>query len=119
MNGRLYPGVSADPEERFLEHLSGRGALFTRIQKPKRLLWKEEYPDRSTAMKVESHLKMLSHWEKLVWLYERGAVPDPGARPPSDKKPVRTKRVRNKTIFNRVIRAMAEKRVGQDSDTEN
>ena len=116
-NGKLYPGISADPEARFQEHLSGRGALFTRIHKPKRLLWKEEYPDRSAAMRVETHLKTISRWEKLVWLHERGAVPHPGPRPADDKRPVRTKRVGNKTIFNRVIREMAQERLEMEEES--
>ncbi len=66
-NGRLYTGIAIDPERRFAAHAAGRGAMFTRINRPLRLLGCRSYPNQSLVTKAEIHLKRLDRSAKLAW----------------------------------------------------
>ncbi|MBI5576460.1 MAG: GIY-YIG nuclease family protein [Deltaproteobacteria bacterium] len=63
----IYTGIAVDPESRFLEHLSGKGSRFTRARKPIRIIGARRYPDRGTALRVESSLKKLTPDAKRKW----------------------------------------------------
>jgi putative endonuclease len=69
-NGRLYTGISTDPERRFAAHAAGRGAMFTRINRPLRLLGCRPYPNQSLVTKAETDLKRLDRTGKLAWARE-------------------------------------------------
>jgi putative endonuclease len=69
-NGRLYAGIAKDPERRFATHAAGRGAMFTRINRPLRLLGCRPYPSRSLVTKAEIDLKRLDRSGKLAWARE-------------------------------------------------
>ena len=60
----MYTGWSTDPQKRKAMHVAGTGAAYTRARKPKRLVYIEELPDRSTALKREAAIKKLSHAQK-------------------------------------------------------
>lgn len=62
----LYCGYTDDVEKRFKVHLSGKGAKYTRANKPLRIVYKKEFNSKSDAMKEEAKLKKLSHAEKLA-----------------------------------------------------
>ena len=47
-------------------HQTGRGARYTKIHKPKEIVYFEEYVSRSLAMKREREIKKLSHQQKQV-----------------------------------------------------
>jgi len=66
-DGRLYTGVSTDPERRYQEHLLGgpKGARFTRAAKRVVLVWKSPIGDRSLALRAEHRLRRLSRTRKL------------------------------------------------------
>jgi putative endonuclease len=66
-NGRLYAGIATDPQRRFAAHAARRGAMFTRINRPLRLLGCRPYPNRSLATKAEIDLKRLDRKGKLAW----------------------------------------------------
>ena len=55
-NGHYYTGVTADITDRLKRHNEGRSAS-TRSGRPWRLVYTEQYPDRSSAMKRESEIK--------------------------------------------------------------
>lgn len=59
-NGRLYAGVTVDLAQRFAQHLSGKGAMFTRINTPSRMLAARPCASRSEALKLEVQVKRLS-----------------------------------------------------------
>jgi putative endonuclease len=63
-DGKYYTGYTTDLKRRMDEHQSGKGAKFTRGFGFKKLLYHEEYPTRSEAMKREAELKRLSRDEK-------------------------------------------------------
>ena len=73
----LYVGIAKDVEVRFKLHCAGRGAFFTRLNKPIQVLAQERHPSRSSALKAEYALKQRKREEKLAWVQETG----PGTRP--------------------------------------
>ncbi len=66
-NGYLYCGITNNVEQRFAKHQQGKGAKFTRINRPIRILGVESFESRSAASIAEPKLKKLSRPEKLVW----------------------------------------------------
>jgi len=63
-DGSYYTGWSLDPEKRTVVHNAGRGARYTRMHMPVRLVYKEELPNRSSAQKREHAIKRMSHEQK-------------------------------------------------------
>ena len=63
----LYTGIATELERRIDEHNgSDKGAKYTRVRRPVRLVYSEEYPDRSSASKREyENKKNMSRAEKL------------------------------------------------------
>jgi len=68
--GRIYTGITPDVTARFEKHRSRRGALFTRINKPIRLLAVMPCGSRGLATRVESTLKKFERNNKLLWAAE-------------------------------------------------
>ncbi len=62
----LYCGYTDDVEKRFQAHLDGRGAKYTRANKPIRVVYQKEFASKSEAMKEEARIKKLTHQEKLA-----------------------------------------------------
>jgi len=62
--GYFYTGYARDVEARVRQHMNGNGARYTRLHKPKRLVYVEEFGSRSEAMRRERRIKRLSHREK-------------------------------------------------------
>ena len=63
-DGSFYTGWTTDPDRRIQEHNAGTGSFYTRWRRPVRLVYLEEHPDRSAAMRREYSLKQLTHQEK-------------------------------------------------------
>lgn len=64
-DGSLYTGITNDLPRRLAAHSSGRGAKYTRSRLPVALVWREEQPDKSAALRRERQIKALSRAEKL------------------------------------------------------
>jgi putative endonuclease len=64
-NGAYYAGITNNVESRFLAHLSGKGAKYTRANPPIRILAFKAYPDRSSASSAEAKLKKRKRELKL------------------------------------------------------
>lgn len=62
----LYCGYTDDVQRRFQVHMEGRGAKYTRANKPVKIVYTKEFETKSEAMKEEKRLKKLSHKEKLL-----------------------------------------------------
>lgn len=71
-DGRLYTGISTDPERRYQEHLSGgaKGARFTRSATRIALLWRVPIGDRALALRAEHRLRRLPRTGKLQIIAE-------------------------------------------------
>jgi len=67
-NGAYYAGWTLDPQRRLRQHNAGRGARYTRLNGPVRLVYVELVPDRVSALKRELEIKRLKHSgkQKLV-----------------------------------------------------
>lgn len=63
-DGSYYTGWSIDPVERTKLHNLGRGARYTRMNRPVKLVYTEELADQSSAMKREKAIKRLNHEQK-------------------------------------------------------
>lgn len=63
-NGQFYTGWSTDPLRRLRQHNNGKGSRFTRMNAPCQLVYAEEMPDKSTALKREIRVKQLTHLQK-------------------------------------------------------
>lgn len=71
-NGSYYTGWSVDPQKRSIVHNSGNGSRYTRMNRPVRLVYVEELPDRSSAQKREVELKRLDHEQKRMLIQVSG-----------------------------------------------
>ena len=58
-NGAFYAGITTDIERRYAQHLSGKGAKYTRANPPQKLIGLKAYPNRSEASKAEYAVKQL------------------------------------------------------------
>ena len=69
-DGRLYTGISTDPQRRYQEHLRGgaKGARFTRASTRIALLWHVPIGNRSLALRAEHRLKQWPRARKLALL---------------------------------------------------
>jgi putative endonuclease len=63
-DGSYYTGHAKDVEKRFDMHKKGRGARYTRMHEPERLVYVESFESRSEAMRQERKIKKLSHDKK-------------------------------------------------------
>ena len=59
-DGTFYTGWALDPERRVAVHNKGRGARYTRMRLPVKLVYVEVQPDRTTAMKRERAIKKMT-----------------------------------------------------------
>ena len=63
--GVYYTGLAADVDKRYRQHLSGKGAKFTRAYPPEAIAAVWRCGDKSTAAKVEYAIKRhLTHRQK-------------------------------------------------------
>lgn len=68
----LYCGYTDDVEKRFNAHIEGRGAKYTRANKPVKLLWQKEFPSKNEALKEEYRIKhKLTRKQKLELINQK------------------------------------------------
>jgi len=63
-NGSYYTGYTKNVESRFKQHKKGLGARYTRMHKPKKIVYVEECPTLGEAIRRERAIKLLSHVKK-------------------------------------------------------
>jgi putative endonuclease len=71
-DGSLYTGVTKDVDARMKLHVKGRGARYTRMHRPDKLVYVEEFGSRSEAMRTERRIKRLKHAQKLKLINSSG-----------------------------------------------
>lgn len=64
----LYTGYSDNPEKRFLEHKSGKGAKYTKSHKPLRIVYTQSFATKSEALKREIEIKSWPREKKIKFL---------------------------------------------------
>ena len=70
-DGSFYTGWTVDPQRREKQHNQGKGAKYTRLHGPVRLVYIEEVPDHSSALKRERAIKRLKHHQKQLLVEEQ------------------------------------------------
>ncbi|MBI2409676.1 GIY-YIG nuclease family protein [Candidatus Kaiserbacteria bacterium] len=65
-NGSLYTGITTDVARRFKEHSSGSGGHYTKSQEVSQIIYTEQHPDRSSALKREAQIKGWRREKKLA-----------------------------------------------------
>ena len=70
VNDKLYTGIALDVQKRFEMHLSGKGAKFTRANKPDKIVYIREFETKSLALSEEFRIKQLKKEEKLELIRE-------------------------------------------------
>jgi putative endonuclease len=78
-DGTLYTGWAVDVQRRVQAHNAGRGAKYTAVHRPVELVYFEEVPTRSAALKRELAIKRYPRAKKL-------ALCAPPAPPPKPKR---------------------------------
>ncbi len=64
-DGTFYTGWTTDLGRRVKTHNAGRGAKYTKIRRPVRLVYSEKLPSRPAAQKRELAIKRLRRSKKL------------------------------------------------------
>lgn len=70
----LYGGFTTDRKHRLAMHNSGRGAKYTRTRRPVTMIYSEEYPTKSAALKAEYAFKHQSRRAKVTFLRQHGVI---------------------------------------------
>ena len=75
-DGSLYTGWTNDLEQRLAAHQGGKGAKYTKGRTPIELVYFEELPDKSAALRRENELKKLTKnkKEELIFNTEKPMV---------------------------------------------
>jgi len=60
----IYSGYAVDPYKREAVHNSGKGAKYTRVRLPVKLVYYEEFDNKQEAMKREYAYKKLTRAQK-------------------------------------------------------
>lgn len=63
-DGNYYTGYAKHINLRVKQHMKGTGARYTRMHRPKSLVYTEKFELRGEAMRREKEIKKLSHNEK-------------------------------------------------------
>jgi putative endonuclease len=69
-SGVLYTGIAKDVDLRFQAHVNRTGAMFTRLNRPVRILGKAALATKGEALRAEHALKRLARADKLRWCAE-------------------------------------------------
>ena len=70
VDNTLYCGIAKDVLARFEEHLSGKGAKYTRSHKPESIVYVDIFEDKSSAASEEYRIKKTLTREQKLKLIE-------------------------------------------------
>jgi putative endonuclease len=63
-DGSYYTGYTSNLDVRLHRHERGRGARYTKMRRPKRIVYAERFRTRRAAMRREREIKALTHNQK-------------------------------------------------------
>ncbi len=78
-NNKLYCGYTNDVKARYKKHVEGKGAKFTRANKPKALVFQKEFQTKHDALCEEIRFKKLTRKQKEDYITVN-AVPIPAKK---------------------------------------
>ena len=70
--GGIYIGIALDVDRRFAEHVAGKGAKYTRLRPPIRIVATVQFDSHRQAAQEEARLKRLKPLEKRRWAFALG-----------------------------------------------
>jgi len=73
--GGIYTGIAKDVEARYAQHVKGKGAKYTKMNPPVRLLLQVEFANHQEAAKEERRIKTLSHNDKIFLVVSSKVLP--------------------------------------------
>ncbi len=76
LDGSIYTGIAVDVAARYAAHAAGKGARYTRMHPPVRLLATIDYPDHSSALKAEYQIKQRTAAAKRAFILELSTRPN-------------------------------------------
>lgn len=81
-SGRIYTGVTPVLDHRMKAHRTGRGALFTRMDPPVRLLAAKPFPSKGAALQIERQVKGVGagHKKRLAEIWSEQHPVDQGVQ---------------------------------------
>jgi len=62
----FYTGYTKDLDSRMRLHMNGKAARYTRMHRPQKIVYVEEFGSRAKAMQRERKVKRLTHNQKLA-----------------------------------------------------
>ncbi|MGX5377108.1 GIY-YIG nuclease family protein [Ligilactobacillus sp. LYQ135] len=71
-DGSFYGGFTTNVSKRVETHNAGKGAKYTKLRRPVKLLYQEAYQTKSEALKAEYAFKHQSRKAKEKYLIEHG-----------------------------------------------
>jgi putative endonuclease len=69
-DGAIYTGIALDVLERYNAHLAGKGAKYTKMNPPSRILAAKQCTDRTSAAQEEYAIKRMKPAAKREWALE-------------------------------------------------
>jgi putative endonuclease len=94
--GSFYTGISPDPQKRFEAHSSGKGARYTKMHKPLRILVTEFVGSYALALRREFQVKLLHKPGKLKYIENPAELAMPSLTDRWRKRPAKKVRVARK-----------------------
>lgn len=67
-NNTLYCGYTDDVEKRFEAHSAGKGAKYTRANKPKKIIYQACFDTKIEAQQEERKIKKMTREKKLEYI---------------------------------------------------
>jgi putative endonuclease len=77
-SGSIYTGITTDVANRFKKHVAGKGARYTRMNPPARILGFIEIGTRSDALRAERSVKRMPAGQKRAWIAANAFATDLG-----------------------------------------
>ena len=65
VDGSIYTGITNDLERRFNQHKNKKGGAYTKAHRVVKIVYIEEFPNRSEALKREAEIKSWRRERKL------------------------------------------------------
>ena len=62
----FYTGYTKNLDSRMRLHMNGKASRYTRMHRPKKIVYVEEFDSRTKAMQRERKVKRLNHRQKLA-----------------------------------------------------
>src|SRR5476649_1051556 len=70
-DGSLYTGITKDVARRCQQHNAGTASRYTRSRRPVKLIYEEDHPSQSSALKREAAIKAMNRRGKLTMIRQR------------------------------------------------